>query len=189
MISVKELYGPSRYAFRNMLQDDLALHEFLKERGVDLDSHEAVFQVIRTASLMVTAMEGAALRPLGLTHAGYRLMLELRVKGALEPHELAGFMTVTRPTIVGAVNTLVRAGLVVRSRAGDDRRRVKVSLTDQGIRLIDEADAAWRIMQKRVTQDLSADEKRELAELARRLGRMVDRLRDELENHNPSRRR
>ncbi len=189
MISVKELYGPSRYACRNMLRDDLTLREFLEERGVDLDSHEAVFQVIRTASLMVTAMEGAALRPLGLTHAGYRLLLELRVKGPLEPHELAGFMTVTRPTIVGAVNTLVRAGLVVRSRADDDRRRVKVSLTGQGVRLIDEADAAWRTMQKRVTQDLTAEEKRNLAELAGRVGRTVASFRDELESHNSSRRR
>jgi hypothetical protein len=57
------------------------------------------------------------------------------------------------------------------------------------MRLIDEADAAWRILQKRVTQDLSADEKRQLAELALRLGRMVADLRDEFENHNSSRRR
>ena len=160
-----------------MNDDQQALRKFLASRNAELDSHEAVFNLIRSAAIVVTVMESAALRPLGLTHAGYRLLLELWVKGPLEPHQLAGFMMVTKPTIVGAVNTLVKAGLVRRLRSTSDRRRLTVALTDAGLERIEKAGAAWREWQQRVTSDLTLEEKRTMAALAERIASTAARAR------------
>ena len=95
-----------------MVNDD-EVTRFFAGRGVDIDSHLATFELIRTASILVTIMEERALRPFGLTHAGYRLLCELWIKGSLETRELAGFMMVSRPSIVGIVDTVEVDGQVV----------------------------------------------------------------------------
>ncbi len=149
--------------------EDDQLTRFFARRGVDMDSHHAVFETIRAASLMVAAMEDRSLRPLRLTHAGYRVLCELWIKGPLELRNLAAFMMVSRPSIVGTVDTLEANGLVARARSSADRRLVTVALTDEGLSLIDRADVAWHECQVQVVSGLTSADKRRLAELSRML--------------------
>ncbi len=157
--------------------EDHRVDAFFAGRGIDMEAHRAVFELIRTASLVVGVMEEQALRPLGLSHAGYRLLCELWIKGPLEPRDLAAFMMVTRPSIVGAVDTLEADGLVARTRSTTDRRMTTVALTAAGRELVERADAAWHEWQVRVTSGLSPAEKRQLAKLDRRLGNTALELR------------
>jgi DNA-binding MarR family transcriptional regulator len=153
------------------LGDDAALDAFFAARGVDMGAHRAVFEAIRAASAMVSVMEELALRPLGLSHAGYRVLCELWIKGPLEPRNLAGFMLVSRPSIVGTIDTLQANGLVVRSRGIRDRRLVMVELTPSGRDVIERADAAWHAAQVQITEGMTDEERELLATLARRLTR------------------
>jgi len=159
--------------------EDEQVYAFFDARGVDMDSHGAVFTAIRAASVMANTMEEQALRPFGLTHAGYRVLSELWIKGALELRDLAAFMMVSRPSIVGTVDTLEANGLVERTRLESDRRLVQVAITKQGTECIEHADAAWHAAQVQVTSGLSAAEKRQLAELNNRVFEAALRLRSE----------
>jgi DNA-binding MarR family transcriptional regulator len=152
------------------------LSAFFRGRGVDMDAHAAVFETIRTAAIMVTVMEERALRPSGLTHAGYRVLCELWVKGPLELRQLAAFMTVSRPSIGGTVNTLANAGLVSRERSHTDRRLVTVALTPAGLAIVKRADAAWHAQQLEVTRDLDPAERRAVATFLQRLALTLQRL-------------
>lgn len=149
------------------------LRGFLRERGADLDAATVVFSLDRNALDVITAMEAAALRPLGLTHAGFVLLMTLWITGARETRELAGVLRVSRPSIVSAVDTLERKGHVRRLSDSDDRRLVRVELTADGLALIRDAQRAWHRCERRVAAALTKAEQREFARLARKLGAAV----------------
>lgn len=152
---------------------------FLVERGVDLAVHEAVFQTIRAAAMLVNALEEFALRPLGLSHAGYRILVELAAMGPREPRQLAAFMLVSRPAIVRSIDTLSRRGYVERIRSTADRRLVTVQITPAGTEIVEKAVLAWHEGQRRATGGLSRDGMQTLGELAGQIGDQALQMRGE----------
>ena len=146
---------------------------FLEARGADPDAVAVVFALDRNALDVVTAMETAALRPLGLTHAGFVLLMTLWVSGPQETRQLARVLRVSRPSIVSAVDTLERNGHVTRASSEEDRRLVLVSLTPEGRRLVERAQTAWHRCERKVAGVLTPSEQRTFARLAHRLGDVV----------------
>ena len=143
---------------------------FLAERGVDLAVQQAVFQSIRCAALLVNALEEFALRPLGLSHAGYRILVELAAMGPREPRHLAVFMLVSRPAIVRSIDTLARRGFVERVRSTTDRRLVTVRITPQGTEIIERAVLSWHEGQRQATSGLSPAEMESVAHVLAHMG-------------------
>jgi len=83
----------------------------------------------------------AALRPLDLTHVLYQSMMIIfgGEDGSIAPSELAQ-MTGERPNnITHICNELVARGLITRLPAANDRRKVLISLTPAGRRLLAKA--------------------------------------------------
>ena len=81
--------------------------------------------------------------------------------GKYEPgtvSELASAMMVTASTMTIAINRLERKGLVKRERAGDDRRVVRVYLTDRGRSLSYVHKRFHRKMVRAVAERLSPEE-------------------------------
>jgi DNA-binding MarR family transcriptional regulator len=90
---------------------------------------------------------------LGVTSRQVTLLWLIRERPGLSLRELAAEERISAPALSGHVDRLERAGLIERSRSSEDRRRVGLSLTDDGVRLL-----------KRVR--------------ARRTGWLADRLRE-----------
>jgi DNA-binding MarR family transcriptional regulator len=153
------------------------LHAFLAARGTDVDSQAAVFNLDHGALDVIATLEGLALRPRGLTHAGFVLLFTLWVTGPRETRELAAVLRVTKGAVVGAVNTLERRGLVKRVRSDIDRRLVTYELTDEGDSLISRVQKDWRELEVEVTSTLSVEEKRTLAALCRKMAHAARELR------------
>jgi DNA-binding MarR family transcriptional regulator len=170
---------PGRDSRRATTAIDGDITRFLVERGVDLSVHGAVFQTIRAAAMLVNALEEFALRPLGLSHAGYRILVELAAMGPREPRQLAAFMLVSRPAIVRSIDTLSRRGYVERIRSTADRRLVTVQITETGTQIVEKAVLAWHEGQRRATAGLSADEMHTLGALAGRIGDEALQMRGE----------
>lgn len=82
-----------------------------------------------------------ALAAVDLTLPQYRLLILLG-EGNEAASALAEKLAVSRPSVTGVVDGLVARGLVQRDHDPGDRRRVGHSLTDEGRRLLAEADAA-----------------------------------------------
>jgi DNA-binding MarR family transcriptional regulator len=154
------------------------MQAFLQQRGGhDVDALAAVFNLDNAALDVLTTMEGLALRPHELTHAGFVLLMTLWITGPRETRELASVLRVTKGAIVGAVNTLERRGLVRRIRSEADRRLVTVELTDEGDALISRVQRDWHELEREVTDVLTTDEKQTLAALCRRLAYSARNLR------------
>src|SRR5438093_552510 len=109
-----------------MLPDSLPPYEqelraFLAPLGVDLDAQAVVFQLYRTSTDVIATLEAKALRPLGLSHTGFALLVTIWVGGPQEVRGLARKHRLSKPSITSAIGTLERAGLVTRERSGGSR--------------------------------------------------------------------
>ena len=142
---------------------------WMSARGADLDAQATVHLLDRTCGDVIAALEGEALRPLGLSHARFVLLLTLLISGPRETRELANIMRVSRPAIVSVVDTLERTGLVRRRRCSEDRRLVSVRITKAGQELTEKAQQAWHEGEKAVASVLRPEEQRLLVDLLRRL--------------------
>jgi DNA-binding MarR family transcriptional regulator len=161
---------------RDSPQDaDDALRRFFAARGADVDAQAIVFSLFGAQARVFSMMEGAALRPLGLTHAGFVTLMLLWTQGPLETRELARVLGVSRPAVVSSVNTLERARLVRRRRSQADRRLVTVELTARGQDLVERAQRETHTYERLLAAQFTKDEQRALASLLRRLGETAGR--------------
>jgi len=145
------------------------MRSFLAQRGTDVDAQAAVFNLDHAALDVIACLEGVALRPHKLTHAGFILLMTLWINGPRETRELAAVLRVTKGAVVGAVNTLERRGLVRRVRSEIDRRLVTYELTRDGESLIVQVQKEWRDLGGGNTSSLTNEEKQTLAALCRRI--------------------
>jgi MarR family transcriptional regulator, organic hydroperoxide resistance regulator len=159
------------------------LHSFLAQRGTDIDAQAAVFNLDHAAMDVINTLEGLALRPHDLTHAGFVLLMTLWITGPRETRELAAVLRVTKGAIVGAVNTLEKRGLVQRVRSDVDRRLVTYELTDSGLDLITRVQKDWRALEVEVTSGLTLEEQRLFASLCRKIAAGARALRREQDGY------
>jgi long-chain acyl-CoA synthetase len=80
------------------------------------------------------------LESVDLSLAQYRI-LGLLAQGSSASSSLADHLTVSPPSITAVVDGLVARGLVARSADSDDRRRIHLELTQEGHRILVDAEA------------------------------------------------
>jgi len=97
-------------------------------------------EVCRTAARLGRQME-FALANAGITVPQYRI-LALMSEGSEGSAVLADKLRVSRPTVTGIVDGLVVKGFVLRAEDRGDRRRIRVTMTPQGVQVLAAADAA-----------------------------------------------
>jgi DNA-binding MarR family transcriptional regulator len=145
----------------------------------DLD-HAPIGRLLGIAGRMVAAHFQRLLDAQGLTHAGWQVLLVLGHAEGLTQREVADRCYVSAAALTGIVDTLERDGLVVRERGTDDRRVVRVRLTQEGRTRLDGAKATLAAEIAPLFGDLSErDEKvvrRFLLRTVRRLG--ADKMED-----------
>jgi DNA-binding MarR family transcriptional regulator len=168
---------------QDLLPYEQHLQAFLASTGADLDAQAAVFNLDHAAMDVIATMEGLALRPHHLSHAGFVVLMTIWISGPRETRELAAVLRVTRGAIVGSVNTLERRGLVRRIRSEIDRRLVTVELTDSGLDIVTRVQKDWHVLEVAVTTTLTVKEKRALASLLRKLAAGARALRRDRNGH------
>ena len=145
------------------------MRSFFAGRDVDLDAQAVVFSLFGAQARVFALMEREALRPLGLTHAGFVTLMCLWTLGPLETRALAGALGISRPAVVSVVNTLEARGWVRRVRSDEDRRLVTLVLTATGKRTVERAQAATHAYERRLAEGFTSGEQRALAAMLRRL--------------------
>lgn len=124
----------------------------------DPGANRAFTGLVRAGSRAERFFEQQVHRPLGLTWAGFRLLFCVWVAGPLQTTELARLLYTTAPTVSSVLNTLERRGLVQRERSREDRRQVKVSLTDTGSSLIGAAFREQHRAERQLVAAVSAED-------------------------------
>jgi len=109
-----------------------------KPRNVELGREEIVDAVL-TASRVLVAIAARSLADAGeaVTLTQYRALVVLASRGPQSMATLAEALSVTPPTASRMCDRLVRKGLVRRRTDRQDRRQVRLALTEAGRRLVD----------------------------------------------------
>ncbi|MGD1883065.1 MAG: MarR family winged helix-turn-helix transcriptional regulator [Paracoccaceae bacterium] len=95
-----------------------------------------------------------ALRPVGLTHGQYSLLVSLNRPEPPRVGELAHFLAMDRTTITANLKPLERRGLLKMHPDPEDKRSRRIALTDQGRDLLVHAVPIWRNTHNDVDQVL-----------------------------------
>ena len=109
------------------------------------------------------AMISKALRHHGLSAAGRQALAVLEGAGRpLSPTTISERLLVTTASVTSLLDTLERRGLVARLRDPDDRRKLLVSLTEEGRQIVDQFLPEVVALQTAVMAGLSEAERQRL---------------------------
>lgn len=148
-------------------------HAF-EDQQFDFGALLAVSNVFRAATAVRNHMEREVLGPHQLSWSAFVVLFVLRVWGRQESHQLAREAGITGGTLTGVLTTLERRGFATRATHPTDGRRVLVSPTPAGRRVVDEIMPAFNRHEAMVTAALSADDKQRLSGLLRAVLRTLD---------------
>lgn len=124
------------------------------ERPMEDAKHEAVLNVVRTASLL--SLKGSDLfRQFGLTEAQFNVLFSLKYKERVwTQSDLGKRLVVTRASVTSVLDKLESKGLVARHAVEGNRRIYHIDLTPAGQALIDEVEPLYRRDVDEVMADL-----------------------------------
>jgi DNA-binding MarR family transcriptional regulator len=150
---------------------DEILRQWARERP-DLDtSSMAIVGRISRIERKVSPLLSSVFRKFGLEHWSFDVLATLRRSGypyELTPTQLFSSLMLTSGAITHRSDELVKAGLVQRKPDPNDRRGVRVKLTDLGLAKINEAVTAHVENERRMLRHLSRRERSLLVSLLRR---------------------
>jgi DNA-binding MarR family transcriptional regulator len=118
------------------------------------DVAEAVLRASR--ALVAVAARSLATVADDVTLPQYRALIELAARGPLRLADLAEALTVDRSTATRMCDRLVRKRLVTRRRGSEDRRVVRVSLTETGLELVAEVSRRRHAEIRRIVRRIPA---------------------------------
>lgn len=146
--------------------------------GLDLDLRAltAVSNIFRAATAVRNHMENGVLAEHELSWSAFTSLFVLRVWGEMDARSLAAEAGVTAATLTGVMKTLEGRGLLRRRGDSDDKRKVMVSATAKGRKVVDQIMPSFNRHEKLVTQALTDDEQDDLARSLRVILRTVDAI-------------
>ena len=136
-----------------------ALKEELKQnRPFTSLQEEAQLNILRTGNVVNDALE-RVLKPHGITGTQYNV---LRILRGAEPaglcrNEVRDRLLNRMPDATRLLDRMEDAGLVKRSREGEDRREVRARITPEGRKLVDGLDSVAANEHQRQLGHLSGD--------------------------------
>jgi len=131
-----------------------------------------LFTRLTRVGLLVDAFQHRCLDRFGLLFIDYSVLRVLELIGPpyrMSPTELSEILLRSSGGMTQIIDRLERARLVARAPDPDDRRRVVVELTPDGLRTADDANATYARERERLLEGLSADEVEQLDAAVSRL--------------------
>ena len=112
----------------------------------------------------------------GLTTAQVRALFALDTHKEATPGQIAELAQLSPGGVTGMLDDLERDGIVRRERSEGDRRRVLVTLTDDGRTLLAKKRRHWSKRWEQRMDEVSEADLEAAASVMRRIGAMLDEL-------------
>jgi len=159
--------GPQDY--RTLSATEAAVSERLAGMTLDMPAMAAVSNVYRAAGAIRNHFEHTVLAPYNLTWTGWVVLWVVWIWQEIETRHVAAEAGISKGTLTGVASTLERRGLVARRPHPDDARRVLLSMTSSGLKLMAELFPQFNKQEALVVESLSADEIKVLAAALRKV--------------------
>lgn len=132
-----------------------AVSERLSGMPIDMSAMAAVSNIYRAANAVRNHVERTVLAPHDLTWTGWVVLWVVWIWGDIESRHVASEAGISKGTLTGVANTLMNRGLLRRRVHPDDARRVLLSLSPKGQRLMTEVFPEFNAVEAAVTSQLS----------------------------------
>ncbi len=159
-----------------LVEAERLIRDQMSGLDLDLQTFAAVSNIFRAATAVRNHMERDVLAAHSLSWSAFVVLFVLRVWGEQSSRHLAAEAGITGGTLTGVLDTLERKGLTERSVHPDDRRKVTVRLTDEGVDAVDGVMPAFNVEEAKVTGGLTTTETNDLARLLRTVLRTTSEL-------------
>jgi DNA-binding MarR family transcriptional regulator len=137
---------------------------------IDPEAMRLILTLYRVTNMVVYDLESVVHRPRGWSYPGFRLLFTLWVAGPMEAKRAAELSGMSRQAVSALVGTLSRDGLVSKTPDVDDRRAVRLSLTEAGEEAIGSAFATHNERERLWADPLTGEERATLVRLLGKLG-------------------
>ena len=137
---------------------------------------------------VLRAIRHFALHPIlkeGLGESDFRVLEVLLHKGPMPVNVIGPKVDLNPGSVSVAVDRLYKKGLVSRVESESDRRVRTVALTEKGRRVFVPIFRQHAALIKRAFQDVSPEERREMEEVLKRIGRRAEELGEQTAITNP----
>lgn len=148
-------------------QAERDIRERLEGRELNFTAMSAVSNIYRSGSAVRNHMERTLLADYDLSWVAFTVLWVLWIWGEQETGHVAEEAGITKGTLTGVMKTLETRKLIRRRPHGDDRRRVLITLSRSGQRLIERLFPEFNAHEALVVSNLTTTEQRELARLLR----------------------
>ncbi|HEX6969175.1 MAG TPA: MarR family winged helix-turn-helix transcriptional regulator [Micromonosporaceae bacterium] len=154
-------------------ETERAVATHLRGLGIDLTAQAAVSNLYRAANAIRSHVSKTVLREADLTWTSFVVLWVVWMWDGIETRHAAAEAAISKATLTGVVRTMERRGLLRRSGDPDDRRLVRLSLTDTGRQLMVELFPRFNAEESYIVSRLSRNR---LAELTEGLRTIVEHL-------------
>ena len=163
------------------------VEQWQRERP-DLDpAPMRLFGALAQAHLLTTPYINRVIAQRGLVRGTFDVLSALRRAGppyALTPKQLAESLMLSGAGMTSRLDRLEELNLIARLPEPNDRRSLKIQLTQKGVKLIDEIIPEIVAAQWRLVSNLGANDTALLIELLQRLTNTMARAIDPSDNQN-----
>jgi DNA-binding MarR family transcriptional regulator len=153
-----------------------AVEERLAGMSLDTSAMWAVSNLYRATAAIRNHLEQTVLRDTGLTWTGFVVLWVVWIWGEIETAHAAAEAGISKGTLTGVIKTLESYRHVKRTRHETDKRRVLLSMSPTGRKLMESLFPAFNREEAFVVGCLSDAQRKELASSLRAI---VEQLEDE----------
>lgn len=141
----------------------------MTRRDMPYRVEEQVGHLLRRAHQRATAIFLEQIGADDITPTQFAALVKLRDEGALSQNHLGRLTAMDRATILGVIRRLSERGLIERAADPNDQRRMVLSLTPAGRRLIDRLARNGFTVSESILDPLAPGERETFLALLRRL--------------------
>jgi len=123
---------------------------------IEVRDHCLCLHVQRAARVLARRFD-EAFRPLHLTNGQFSLLMSLNRPGVVPMAAVAKLLAMDRTTLTAALKLLQQRGLITVTADANDRRARLLTLTSEGMALLQEALPIWRSLHGEIERTLPSE--------------------------------
>ncbi len=141
---------------RHTLEEtERAMKDHVGGLPLDFAAANALSNLFRAANAVRTELTNRVLRQHDMTWTGFVVLWVVWIWDGMETRHVADSADISKATLTGVVKTLEARGLILREGDEHDRRLVRLRLTDEGVRLMQEIYPEFNAVESEIVSQLS----------------------------------
>ena len=138
-------------------ETERAMKEHVDTLPLDFTAANALSSLFRAANAVRAELTNRVLRHHDMTWTGFVVLWVVWIWDGMETRHVAESADISKATLTGVVKTLESRGLISREGDENDRRLVRLRLTNEGVALMEELYPEFNAIESEIVSRLSSN--------------------------------